>query len=186
MNVSGDEGRAIDSRTTLARETEVQEAVRRIAAGIRRDHDPEQVTLVGIMDGALIFLADLARELSPVTAVTTMRVRSYDGDQPGPVEVLWSPDPAAIEGRSVVLVDTVVETSATLRAAVKAIRAAGSPSHIHLAALIDKGGLGASSTLLLDGHYVGWTMPGAPYIVGYGLDFRGRGRGLRSIDALKS
>ena len=83
----------------LISEREIAGAVEEIAAKVRKDYDPSKLVLVGAMDGAVCFLADLMRSLSIPVTVTTVRMRRYEGTEGGELTVSWLPLRERIEGR---------------------------------------------------------------------------------------
>ena len=97
----------------LISESEIADAVERVAARIGEDYDLSELVLVGAMDGAVCFLADLMRAFGTPVDVTTARMRRYDGTEAGEIEVTWLPLRDRIQGRDVLIVEGIVDTGAT-------------------------------------------------------------------------
>ena len=155
---------------------EIRKRVRELAEEISRDYKGcERPLMVGILNGAFIFMADLVREMKIPVEIEFMRVKSYSGSNTtGKVEVLM--DVNNVRGRKVVVVEDIVDTGITLSSIVRRIREKGAES-VKMCALLDK-----PSRRVVDvkPDYVGFTIPDY-FVVGYGLDYNGRYRELPEI-----
>ena len=165
----------------LISEKEIAHAVDEIAARVRQDYDLPNVTLVGVMDGAVYFLADLMRSLDAPVSVTTARVSSYRGTESGEASVDWLPPRELIEGRDVLVVEDVVDTGATCTLLMRKLRELGAAS-VKVCALLNKPARRAHA---IEAAYRGFDVPDV-FVVGYGLDYRGAYRNLRDVHELKS
>ncbi len=163
----------------LVSEMEIARAVEEIAGKIRKDYDPSKLVLVGAMDGAVCFLADLMRSLAMPVAVTTVRMRRYEGTEGGELTVSWLPLRERIEGQDVLIVEGVVDTGATCALLVQKLRELGSAS-VNICALLDKP---ARREHDVEPAYYGFEVPDV-FVVGYGLDYRGVYRNLRDVHVL--
>jgi len=153
---------------------EIAGRVRALGAEVRGSGGEGPLLLVGILKGAAVFVADLLRAVPPPVDVAFLRARSY-GDRTessGRVEIDW-PGPAEVQGRDVVLVDTVLDTGHTLAAACADLRKRGVQS-ILTCVLLDKA---ARRVVPVHADLVGFAIPDV-FVVGYGLDHAGRYRGL--------
>jgi hypoxanthine phosphoribosyltransferase len=153
-------------------------AVERLAHAIARDH-PDGVVLVGILEGALLLLADLARALAriapdvPVT-VDVVALSRFAPDS-GRVRLLLDVG-VPVDGRDVVLVEDLVDTGLSLGYLLGHLRARG-PRSLDVCALLDRP---ARRILPLDLRYVGLEIPDV-YVLGYGLHHQDRYRNLRQV-----
>jgi hypoxanthine phosphoribosyltransferase len=139
--------------------------VRRLAGEIRRDH-PDGVVLVGVLKGALIFLADLARAISTIDVKIDFISISRFAPDSGRVKILQDLD-SDIGGRDVVLVEDIVDTGLTLAYLVGQLTARG-PRRISTCAFLDRP-LRRIVPQTVD--YVGFEL-GGEYVLGYGLHVR--------------
>ena len=147
---------------TLLDEAEIRACVERLAAEISADH-PDGVVLIGVLKGALIFLADLARAIRAVDVeVDFIAISRYAPDS-GRVRILHDVD-LELRGRDVVLVEDLVDTGLTLGYLMEHVRAQG-PRRIEVCALLDRP---ARRILPLAVRYVGREIPDV-FVLGYGL-----------------
>jgi hypoxanthine phosphoribosyltransferase len=149
---------------------------------IDRTLPPGPLTLVGVLRGAFIFMADLARAIPREMTCEFLGVRSY-GDatvSSGVVEIthdLMAP----IAGRHVLLVEDIVDTGLTLRYLLDLLKARG-PASIHTCVLLSKT-LPQASPAAVD--FVGFAAPDA-FVVGYGLDAAQLYRNLPYVGMLET
>lgn len=147
--------------------------VRRVAAEISADH-PGGVTLVAVLKGSVIFLADLARRLAVPARLEMIAVAPFDGtaDRTRVVKDLDHP----IRGEPVVVVTGIVDTGLTadfVRRHLEPLE----PATIRLATLVNKP---VRRILPLSPDYAAVEAPDR-FLIGYGLDHRGRYRNLRAL-----
>ncbi len=157
-------------------EAEIRAAVGDIAARISDDLRGETPLLIGVLKGSFVFLADLVRELTVPCEVDFIRARSYGSGtrSSGAVEITSEPE-IELAGRHVVVVEDIMDTGRTLDAVVERI-SAGRPASLRRCALLVREGCEPP-------EYVGlWVPPG--FVVGYGIDYAERYRGLRDIRAI--
>jgi hypoxanthine phosphoribosyltransferase len=146
----------------LLDEAALRDCVARVANEIQRDH-PDGVVLVGVLKGALIFLADLARALTDIEVrVDFIAISRYAPDS-GRVRILHD---VAIDlaGRDVILVEDLVDTGLTLAYLLEHLRARG-PRQLDVCTLLDRT---ARRIVPLDVRYVGIEIPDV-FVLGYGL-----------------
>ena len=155
-------GHGAGTPTTLLDESAIHECVTRVAAEIAADH-PDGVVLVGVLKGALIFLADLARALSTIeVAVDFIAISRYAPDS-GRVRILHDVD-LDLSGRDVILVEDLVDTGLTIAYLLDHLRARG-PRELDVCALLDRT---ARRIVPLEVRYVGTALPDV-FVLGYGL-----------------
>ena len=161
----------------LIRRARIKKRVVEVARAITRDFKGERVHLIGVLKGACIFLADLAREINLETSIDFIAVSSYGkGKQTsGQVRVLKDLD-SSIEGLNVVVVEDILDTGVTLTYLLRVLKQR-KPKALKIAALLDK-----PSRRIKDvkGDYVGFTIPN-DFVVGYGLDYAERYRNLKDV-----
>jgi len=158
---------------------QIHARVAELAAEIRRDH-PDDLHVVAVLSGAFVFLADLVRQIPGDLTLDFIAVASYGSARTSSGEVRLLKDlDAAIEGRRVVIVEDIIETSATLAYLKEALRARN-PRSLKVACLLEKRREGARGVTV---DYVGFTIPDR-FVVGYGLDYAQKYRNLPYIAAL--
>ncbi|MCE2438665.1 MAG: hypoxanthine phosphoribosyltransferase [Candidatus Latescibacteria bacterium] len=152
----------------------------------REDHPPggtvRPFILLGILKGALFFLADLSREISVVAEIEYMSVASYgkSTQSSGVVRILKDLD-RDIDGADVLLVEDIVDTGLTLEYLLR-ILASRRPRSLKVCSLLNKP---ARRVVDVPVDYVGFTIPDE-FVVGYGLDYDQRYRNLPYIAALRN
>jgi hypoxanthine phosphoribosyltransferase len=162
--VNGAEGRPAPE--VLIPESEIRARIDALAAEISEDYAGKQVHLVGVLKGAFVFLADLARRLSVPCVVDFIAVSSYGGGvtTTGAVRLLMDVR-APIEGRHVIVVEDIVDSGHTLHY-LTSILGARSPASLAACTLLHKPG---HQQVEVDVKYVGFEIPDV-WVVGYGLD----------------
>jgi hypoxanthine phosphoribosyltransferase len=156
---------------------ELCQRVRALAAQISVDYQGKEILLVGILRGAVFFMADLARRLTVPCALDFMAVSSYGSatDSSGVVRILKDLD-TDIRSRNVLIVEDIVDSGLTLNYLLKSLSARG-PASLEICALLTKP---ARRRVQLGCKYVGFEIPDE-FVVGYGLDLAERFRQLDFI-----
>jgi hypoxanthine phosphoribosyltransferase len=157
----------------LADAAELQRQADRVAAAIDADH-PEGVTLVGVLKGSVVFLADLARRLTVPVRLELVAIAPYDGSTTR-TRVVKDLDGPIVDDH-VVLVTGIVDTGLTADFLLRHLRQGGLAS-IRVCALADKQ---ARRLLPVTVDYAAIEAPDR-FLVGYGLDYAGR---YRNVDGL--
>jgi len=164
----------------LLREDEIQGIVADIAARINRDYADRRLLLIGILKGAYVFLADLARALTVPCEIEFLRVSSYrtnmDSGELEIVQDLTMP----IESFDVLVVEDILDSGKTLSLMLRHLKAKN-PKSLALCAFLDKP---SRRVVPVEADYVGKTIPDA-FVVGYGLDYAQRYRSLPYIGILE-
>src|SRR4029450_12392376 len=164
----------------LVQPDELAHRVRELAEQISADYAGKDVLLIGVLKGAVFFLADLMRQLEVDCEVDFMAVSSYGSatDSSGVVRILKDLD-AAIEGRHVLIVEDIVDSGLTLQYLLRNLRARD-PASLEVCALLTK-----PERLKVDlaPRYVGFEIPNR-FAIGYGLDHAQRYRHLSHVAAL--
>jgi hypoxanthine phosphoribosyltransferase len=164
----------------LVQRDELEHRVRELAAEISRDYADRELLLIGVLKGAVFFLADLMRHLDVVCEVDFMAVSSYGAstDSSGVVRILKDLD-ASIEGRDVLIVEDIVDSGLTLSYLFRMLRARG-PASLEVCALLTKPD---RREIDLPIRYVGFEIPNR-FAIGYGLDYAERFRNLPYVAVL--
>jgi len=140
------------------------------------DAHPDGVLLVAVLKGSVLFLADLVRQLTVPVEIDFLGISSY---APGSGRVRLTKDLGTdLTGRDVILVEDVVDTGLTLAYLLAQLTARG-PASLEVCTLFDKR---ARRIVPQPLAYVGFEI-GDEFVVGYGLDFRGRYRNLELVAA---
>jgi len=166
----------------LVQQDELAHRVRELAAQISSDYaDSEQgVLLVGVLKGALFFIADLMRALTVSCEVDFMAVSSYGSatQSSGVVRILKDLD-APLEGRDVLIIEDIVDSGLTLQYLMRNLKARG-PASLEVCTLLAKPVRRGETEV----RYVGFEIPDR-FVIGYGLDHNERYRNLPYVAALK-
>jgi hypoxanthine phosphoribosyltransferase len=162
-------------------EEEIKSKVKELGKRIEADYKGEEVIVVGILNGAFIFIADLIRNIDLDVRMDFMRVSSYGNStiSSNTVKIIKDLD-VDIKGKHVLIVEDIIDTGITLTNLVKALKTR-EPKSLKLCTLIDKPER-RKSDIKVD--YVGFTIEDK-FIVGYGLDFAEQYRNLPYIAILK-
>jgi len=155
----------------------VDELGREIAA-VYPNHEP--VTIVGVLTGSLVFLADLIRRLDLPLRIALIQASSYRGATTTPGELRIEPDIALdVRGRHVLLLDDILDTGKTLSKLMDHVRAL-EPRSVRVVVLLRKRG---RQVVPLEPNFCGFEIPDE-FVIGYGLDYNDEYRHLPFIGVL--
>jgi hypoxanthine phosphoribosyltransferase len=160
---------------------QLEDRVSELAAEITRDYRGKELFLMGVLKGAIFFVADLMRQTDLRCELDFMAVSSYGSttDSSGVVRILKDLD-APIEGRDVLIVEDVVDSGLTLAYLLRSLRSRN-PRSLEVCALLVKP---HRRKVELPIRYVGFEIPDR-FVVGYGLDLDQRYRNLPYVAALE-
>ncbi|GAA2247854.1 hypoxanthine phosphoribosyltransferase [Herbiconiux moechotypicola] len=177
MDVSDIEG---DITEVLLTEQQIAEKIAELARRIEADYAGQNLLIVGVLRGAVMVMADLARELRMHIEMDWMAVSSYgSGTQSsGVVRILKDLD-TDIAGRTVLIVEDIIDSGLTLSWLLANLRSRGAES-VEICALLRKPD---AVKVEIDVKYIGHDIPNQ-FVVGYGLDYAERYRNLKSIGIL--
>lgn len=166
---------------TLFTEEQVKVQVSELARRISEDYGDGQPLLVGILKGAFVFLADLARAMEIPVEFDFMALSSYGSmtKTSGVVRILKDLD-TDITGRNVLIVEDLIDTGLTLNYLLRNLEARG-PKSVEICALLNKR---AANKVEIPIKYEGFSIPDV-FVVGYGMDYAERYRNLPYIAGLK-
>jgi hypoxanthine phosphoribosyltransferase len=169
-----------DIQKVLISEEEIQAKLAEMGEQITRDYEGRRILLVGVLKGAFVVMADLARHIRLPLEFDFMAVSSYGAatKTSGVVRILKDLD-HDLEGLDVLVVEDIVDSGLTLKYLLKNL-AARKPATLEVAALLRKEGI---QQVELDLRYVGFDIPNE-FVIGYGLDYAEKYRNLRSIATL--
>jgi hypoxanthine phosphoribosyltransferase len=170
----------LDLDQTLFTEAQILERLQEIAREVEADYEGRDLLLVGVLKGAVMVMADLARSFERHVEMDWMAVSSYGSGttSSGVVRILKDLD-TDISGRDVLIVEDIIDTGLTLSWLVTNLRSRG-PASVEIATLLRKPD---ALRMDVDVKYVGFDIPNA-FVVGYGLDYAEKYRNLRSIGTL--
>lgn len=153
--------------------------VRALGRRITRDYADLDLHLITILRGGLFFLTDLARAIDLPLSLDCLGISSYVGQQQGSVRITKDLDDS-IQGRDVLIVEDIIDTGLTL-AYIRRHLLLREPASLRICTLLDRP---YRRIMDISVDYVGFEIPDA-FVVGYGLDWRGRFRNLSYIATLK-
>ena len=167
---------------TLVEEGDLATRVRELGEQISADYAGRELFLVGVLKGAVFFVADLMRHLDLHCAIDFMAVASYGSstDSSGVVRILKDLD-ESIEGRDVLIIEDIVDSGLTLNYLLRTLKARN-PASVEVCALLTKP---ERRKVELPIRYVGFEIPNE-FAIGYGLDLEERYRNLPYVAALSN
>ncbi len=166
--------------TTILTRQQIKDRVTSLGQQITNDYQGQQLVLVGILNGAFIFLADLARAVDLELEVDFIRVASYGNDTAtsGAIQLTKEPE-LELAGKHILLVEDIVDTGTTL-AWLREFFTRYQPASVKMCALIDKHERREVDVLV---DYAGFSLDSG-FLVGYGLDFAQKYRNLSAVYSL--
>ena len=164
----------------LLTEQQIHDRLREIAAEIDRDYEGQDLLLVGVLKGAVMVMADLARSLTRSADMDWMAVSSYGSGttSSGVVRILKDLD-ADINGRHVLIVEDILDSGLTLSWLIKNL-SSRNPASVEVFTLLRKPD---AQKVNVNPRYIGFDIPNE-FVVGYGLDYAERFRNLRCVGTL--
>jgi len=159
----------------------IQKRIRELGRQIRKDFLGEPILLIGVLKGAVPFLADLARQIPGEVTFDFIAVSSYGKDTKSSGQVKLNKDlDSSIEGKTVLVVEDILDTGLTLQYLLRILQQR-KPKHLRIAVLLDKVERRIAN---VHGDYVGFVIPNE-FVVGFGLDFAERYRNLPHVGILE-
>ncbi|HYE31749.1 MAG TPA: hypoxanthine phosphoribosyltransferase [Methylomirabilota bacterium] len=169
-----------DISQVLIPEPKLARRIKALAREIQRDFAREELVVVPLLTGTIMFLADLLREISLPCRLDFMGVSSYrEGTSSG--ELVFTKELRLdVRGREVLVVDDILDTGKTLHVVTRKLRELGA-RNIRICVLLEKQ---VPRTHKVQADYVGFRIPNL-FVVGYGLDYAERYRNLPFVGVLK-
>jgi hypoxanthine phosphoribosyltransferase len=169
-----------DLTEILISEEQIQNRIAELARAIEADYKDTDVLLVGVLKGAVMVMADLARELKIPVTMDWMAVSSYGSgtESSGVVRILKDLD-TDLSGRTVLIVEDIIDSGLTLSWLLANLNSRG-PASVEICTLLRKP---EAARVDIDVKYVGFEIPNQ-FVVGYGLDYDEKYRNLRGVGIL--
>ena len=169
-----------DLTEVLVTEQQIRDKLAELSRRIEADYAGRDLLLVGVLKGAVMVMADLARELRSHVTMDWMAVSSYGAgtQSSGVVKILKDLD-SDLSGRDVLIVEDIIDSGLTLSWLLSNLRSRG-PATVEIATMLRKP---EASKVDVDVRYVGFDIPNE-FVVGYGLDYAERYRNLPFVGTL--
>jgi hypoxanthine phosphoribosyltransferase len=168
------------SSEPLISEQALQKRIAELAAEISRDYAGRELVLAVVLKGAVMFAADLSRELTIPASLEFVRARSYQGTRSNrSVRVTVFPE-ESLAGKHVLIVEDILDTGYTTHFLLDRFRDA-KPDSLELCTLLDKP---SRRNIPVDAKYIGFTIDDQ-FVVGYGLDYEEKFRELPAVYVLE-
>jgi hypoxanthine phosphoribosyltransferase len=166
----------------LIDEGRLQARIRELGAEITADYSGRELLLVGVLKGAVFFMADLMRSITVPCEIDFMAISSYGAstDSSGVVRILKDLD-INIEGRDVLVVEDIIDSGLTLSYLMRNLESR-EPASLEVCALLTKP---ERREIDVPVRYTGFEIPNK-FVIGYGLDFAERYRNLPYVGVLRA
>lgn len=170
-----------DVLRVLLSEDEIREKVRELGGKITADYKNSNLMLVTVLKGAVVFLADLMRQIDVPAEIDFMVVSSYGSGvkSSGVVKIVKDLD-VPLAGKDILIVEDILDSGLTL-SYIKELLESRGPRSIRIATLLDKS---SRRKVDLQADYIGFSVPDE-FVIGYGLDYDEKYRNLPYIGILK-
>jgi hypoxanthine phosphoribosyltransferase len=166
-------------QSVLITEEQIARRVKTLARGIEREFRGRELVVISLLNGTVLFLADLIRQLSLPLRLDFIGVSSYGAGTESGELVFTKELRLEVRGRDVLLVDDILDTGRTMSRVLSKMRAL-KPRRIKTCVLLNKA---ARRVEKIEADYVGFEIPDV-FVVGYGLDFAERYRNLPFVGVL--
>lgn len=170
-----------DLQEVLIDEQALQQRVKELGEEITRDYAGKEILMVGVLRGAVMFMADLCRAIKLPVGIDFMAISSYGQSttSSGIVKVIKDLD-EELKGKHVLVVEDIIDSGLTLKYLLENLKSR-QPASLKVCALLNK-----PERRKVDVHfdYIGFSVPDA-FLVGYGLDYAEKYRNLPCIGILK-
>jgi hypoxanthine phosphoribosyltransferase len=171
-----------DIERVLISEVEIGRAIDRIAAEVTDAYRGREFTVVSVLKGSCVFASDLIRRIPIPLELAFLGVSSYGAQsEPGNLELQFLPRKSELEGRSVLVVDDILDTGRTLQFVRGELEREGA-AEVRTCVFLDKP---SRRRVPFEPDWRGFEVEDS-FVVGYGLDFGGRYRNLPYVGALRA
>jgi hypoxanthine phosphoribosyltransferase len=165
----------------IDRET-IEKRIKELGDKISADYEGKEIVMIGILNGAVIFYGELAKNISGPVKMDFMRVSSYGASTATSGNIMIIKDAETdIAGRDVLIIEDIVDTGLTL-STLKRMLGARKPSSLKICCMLDKP---SRRKVEMKADYVGFEIADR-FVVGYGLDYNEKYRNLPYIGELKA
>lgn len=166
----------MDNIKELISQSELSEKVSQLGKKISEDYNGEEIVLIGVLKGAFIFLADLARAITLPCEIDFMQATSYNGTTSTGIVNITKDVSVDVEGKNVIVVEDILDTGRTLYAICETLRAKNAKS-VKVCTFLDKP---SRRVVDMNADYSCYQIPDN-FVVGYGLDYDEKYRQLPFI-----
>ncbi|GLV74909.1 hypoxanthine phosphoribosyltransferase [Streptomyces hygroscopicus subsp. hygroscopicus] len=175
-----DKDMGTDLKSVLITEEEINAKLAELAAAIDEEYAGRDLLIIGVLKGAVMVMADLARALSTPVTMDWMAVSSYGAgtQSSGVVRILKDLD-TDIKGKHVLIVEDIIDSGLTLSWLLSNL-GSREPASLNVCTLLRKP---EAAKVAIDVKWVGFDIPNE-FVVGYGLDYAERYRNLRFVGTL--
>ena len=165
----------------LISKDELSQRVKELSAQITKDFEGEEVIVVGVLKGSVLFMTDLIREIDLPMDIDFMVVSSYEGStvSSGNVKIIKDVN-IDVAGKNVIIVEDIIDSGRTMYS-LRELFQVRDCKEFKICTLLDKK---ERRKIEIDADYVGFDVPNE-FVVGYGLDYDGKYRNLEDIGVLK-
>lgn len=165
----------------LIPETDIRNKVKELGEIITKEYKNEELIVVGLLRGSVIFMADLIREMNISLKIDFMTVSSYGDGKTSSREIKILQDLSEnIMGKNILIVEDIIDSGLTLNKVIEILKTR-EPKSIKLAAFLNKP---SRREVNVEVDYIGYNIPDE-FVVGYGLDFAQKYRNLPYVGILK-
>ncbi len=170
-----------DIKRILISENEIRDKVEVLGSQISKDYEGEEVVLICVLKGSVVFLADLIRNISIPITIDFLQVESYQWTKQMDTVKIIKDISENIQNKSVLIIEGIIDTGITLNTIIKHLKTKN-PKDLKICALLDK-----EERRIFDINidYYGFKIPNK-FVVGYGLDYNQRYRNLPYIGMLNN
>lgn len=162
-------------------EEELNKRIKELGEQISKDYEGKDITVICVLKGGVMFMTDLAKEITVPLTMDFMAVSSYGNDQvsTGIVKIVKDLD-EPVEGKNILIVEDIIDSGRTLSYLVKLLNER-KPESLKICTLLDKPEQRVAD---VDVEYVGFTIPDK-FVLGYGLDYEQYLRNLPFIGVMR-
>jgi len=165
----------------LISKEKIEERIKELGVEISKDYANKEICLICVLKGGVVFMTDLAKELTPLVSLDFMAVSSYGNEtsSSGIVKIVKDLD-EPIEGKDVIIVEDIIDSGRTLSYLLKVLNGR-KPNSLKICTMLDKPD---RRVVNVDVKYVGFSIPDE-FVIGYGLDYMQNYRNLPYIGIMK-
>ena len=160
----------------LINKAKLEKRIEELAKQIEKDYEGEEIVLIGILKGSVMFMAELAKKIKNSVILDFMDVSSYDGTESTGKIKINKDIRDSIEGKDIIIVEDIIDTGRTLTYVLEYLKQKN-PNSIKIATMLSKP---SRRVMELNVDYIGFSIEDK-FVVGYGLDYNEKYRNLPYI-----